>query len=397
MDAPDFQALFRIARDEMLIRNRNLTRAVVERDGTDANAVAAAAAAVGDELAGQLVRLCAGMYLDSARGTALDRLVFDIFGLVRKVASVARGSVSFTTATAVAVPFSIPVGTKLVTSDGRQFVMYESASFAYGSTGPVVAGVRSISAGTAQQAQANTIINLLDTVTGAPTNLAVTNPLATVGADDEESDDDLRSRARSYFSTLRRGTVEAIRQAALAVPGVKTATAFEVLDTYGRPAKATQLIISDNFTEAHVNIVSTSYATQSQVLAGEVFDALIDTRAAGIFVDVFVAQVILQSVTLALSFSADANIEDTALRARAAVVAWINQLSPGASLVPADIVTALQAVTGLIVTGSEVLSPSGTVVPGVLQVLRSSMALVRASTVQPDRALQGSANPDAVR
>lgn len=395
MDAPSFDQLFRIARDEMLIRNRKLTRAVVEREGTDANAIAAAGAEVGDELGGQLVKLCSGQFLDSARGTQLDRLVFDLFGLVRKVASVARGTVTFTVASPVVTAFTVPSGTRLVSADGRQYITTATATFTVGATS-AVAAIRSAAAGLSQQAQTGTINNIQDTITTAPASLAVNNTLATTGADDAEPDDDFRERARGYFSTLRRGTLEAIRQAALAVPGVRRATPVEVLDAYGRPAKAVQLIIADAYTDTLVNTVSTTYATQSQVLASDVFAALYDTRAAGIFVQVFVAQVILLTVTLALNFNADADVEDTALRARAAIVNYINGLSPGVSFTVAGALAALQFVTGLTVVGTEILSPVGTVAAGTLQVFRTNMGLVRATTLQADRALQGTTNPDSV-
>jgi len=46
-DFPNFQDLFRVGRDEALVRNGKLTKASIEREGGDANILNAAAAAVG--------------------------------------------------------------------------------------------------------------------------------------------------------------------------------------------------------------------------------------------------------------------------------------------------------------------------------------------------------------
>jgi hypothetical protein len=199
-----------------------------------------------------------------------------------------------------------------------------------------------------------------------------------------------------FFTTARRGTIKAIEAAALAVPGVRKASLFEVVDGAGRPAGAAELVVSDAFTDVLVAAGQNpaSYQAQSQVLAELVYQGLSDARAGGVYINVIVAQVVLQSVVLALSFQAGVDADAVALKARAAVVAYTNSLRPGAWWVPADAVAALRSVAGLIVTGSEILSPTGTVKPASLQAIRATLGLVAATTLQPDRALQGSANPD---
>lgn len=396
MDAPTYNDLFRITRDAMLARNKQLTRAVIERDGTDYNAIAHAIASMGDEVVAHNTIICASNMLDSSRGEKLTRYVYDKYGIVRKPAAAALGSVRFSSTAPATTPYSIPTNIKLVTKDGKQFITTSSASVTVGSTGPVTVAVRSLLAGLDQQAQKDTITNILDPIPNAPATLKVTNPLATTGADNEESDDDLRTRARRYFETIRAGTVPAIEFKALSYPGVRRAKAFEVLDALGRPAKAVQLIIADAFTDVLVNTADNAYEAQSQILADAVYASLIDTRGAGIFVDVFMGQVILQSVLLALNFTADADIEMVALQARAAMVMYVNGLQPGSPFMISAALDALRTVPGLIVTGSEILSPLGNVLPATRQVLRTNMALVRATTLQPDRALQGSTNADSV-
>ena len=397
-DLPSFSDLFGIARDEALARNPRLTRDAIEREGSDVNAVVAAGVAASDEVVGQLADVAASLFLDTATDTALDRWVFDRFGLSRKPASASFGSVNFSTTALNPGAFSIPLGTRVGTQDGLQFVTTAATTFLAASVGPVTVPVRSSLAGASQQAQANTITSILTSIVGQPADLVVNNPLATAGADDEESDDSLRTRARGFFTTARRGTIAAIRQAALGVPGVRTATAFEVLDAFGRPAKVTQLIVADAFTDLLVGVSPTpaSYQTQSQVLADTVFAALDDVRAAGIYVQVSVASVVMQPIQLALRFQAGADVEQAAYLARVAVVNTTNQLSPGSPLRVSALIAALQLVPGLFVTGLEIVSPAGDVIPLSLQVLRTTLGLVAAISLQPDRALQGSTASDGV-
>lgn len=397
-DFPTFAELFRIARDEALSKNSSLTREIIEREGTDANALTAGGVAAADEVVGQLTKVASSLYLDSAVGQDLDRLVFDRYNLVRKPASPAVGTVEFSTTAANPTAFSIPVNTKLQTSDGKQFLTTAAATFPTNSTGPVLVAVRSAKAGLSQQAKAGTITNILASINGAPADLKVTNTLATAGADNEELDDSLRDRAKRFFTTVRRGTLKAIEAGALAVPGVRKATAFEATDGLGRPAKSVQLLVSDAFTDQLVNsaTVPAAYEAQSQVLANAVFQSLDDVRAAGIFVDVRVAQVVLLTVQLGLSFVAGVDVDSVAFQARAIIVAYVNSLPPGEDFRRSDAIAALRGVAGLIVSDSDIISPAGDVVTTQLQVLRTTLGTVVASTVQPDRALAGSTNPDAV-
>lgn len=385
-DFPQFRDYFRIARDEMLARNSKLTLDAIERQGTDANAFAAAGAAVGDELTGQLARTEKAVYLDSAEDKELDRLVFDRYGITRKPASPALGSVEFTLTTPAAASFTIPVNTKLSTADGRQFLTTSSGTFLFGSVGPISVQVRSALAGLSQQARANTITSIVDPIVGAPSDLAVNNSLATAGADDAELDDSLRDRARRFFLNARRGTLAAIELAAVETPGVRRASAFEAIDEFGRQCKMVQLVVADAFTEQLVAVSPTpaAYQTQSQVLANAVFQGLSNTRPAGIYVDVKVAEVSLLGVILALSFHSDVDVDQVALRARAAVVAYINGLVPNAPFLRADAIARLRSVAGLYITENEIYSPAGDVYPQTLQVLRSTLGLVVSNTIAPE-------------
>lgn len=397
MDLPTWTDLFRIGRDEVLTRNSSLSRDAVEREGMDANAMVAAGAAMGDECLNQLAYLVASVFLDSALKDALDRLVFDRYGLVRKSASASVGSVQFLTPTASATTFTIPQGVVVQTTSGVQFITTESAIFAIGTEGPLTVAVRSALAGAGQNAKVGAITSIVSQISGAPGTLTVSNQFATAGDADAEEDDDLRDRARKFFVAARKGTLPALEAAALNVGGVKKAAAFEVLDGLGRPARLVQLVVTDAFTQqfADLSVVPPGYPTQSQLLATNVFNGLSDTRAAGIFVAVYVANVILQPIQLALAFVAGADVSTVALMARAAAANYLNALAPGKPLVVEDLQAALKLVSGLSYTGKEVVLPAGNVVPKPLQVLRTTLGLVSAVASQTDQPLITGNNPDS--
>lgn len=400
---PNFTQLFALARNEALLRNARLSRDAIERAGMDANVMIAAACAAGDEVSGSITDLQTALYLFSATGTDLDNLVFDRYGIIRKPDAASIGSVNFTTSTPAGSTFTIPSGTVLSSSTGTQYITTQDAIYSAGSTGPVIVMIRSALAGSGQNANANTITSIVSQITGAPNNLAVTNPLASVGSDAAETDDALRNRAQQFFVTARRGTTSAIQNAALSVPGIRTATAFEVLDALGRPARLVQLVVADAFTEqfANTSVTPPTFPALSQAITVSVQDALAEYRADGIFVQIVVANVVLQPVQLVLAFFAGVDANAVALEARATVVGYINALAPGAPFVPGDANTPgtlyfqLANVPGLAFTGKEVVSPIGNVIPKSLQVIRTTLSLVAAVSAQTNVPLATGVNPDS--
>jgi hypothetical protein len=107
------------------------------------------------------------------------------------------------------------------------------------------------------------------------------------------------------------------------------------------------------------------------------------------------ASVIVMPVNLNLTFTAGADINDTAYRARVAIVNEINLLRRGQTLSLTTLRDALRRVRGVSFTGNEIASPIGDVVAKPLQVFRSSLANVTANSVQPDRPLTLSVNADS--
>lgn len=377
-DFPTAQDLFRIARDEVLVKNSALTRAIVERAGSDANALTAAGVAIGDAIVGQLIRVNADLFMATARKDALTRLIFDRYQLPRKEATPAVGEVTFSLPAPAASAFTIPADTQLRTQDGKLFLTTVERTFPAGAASLAGVVVVSSLAGLSQAARAGTITSLISSIAGAPAGLTVNNPLATAGSSDEEGDEAYRARGQLFYKTARRGTLAAIRAGALAVPGVRTASVFEALEADATPARLVEVVVADEFTEQLVDVTTTppTYVAQAQALRADVLSALEDVRAAGIQVVVTIANVRLLGVTLGLRFRAGADVQAASSAAKAVIVAYTNALAPGATFVVADALVQLSTVPGLVVTGSEILAPTldETALPHV--VLRTTAALV---------------------
>lgn len=377
MDFPSFNELFRIARDEALSRNTKLSKDEIERKGSDLNIILAAACVAADECVGQISRVANASFLDTAKRGALDYLVYDRYGLLRKVASPSYTTVQFTTTTNTSTSFSIPDGTLLSTKTGLQFITVGTETFPTLSTGPVEVTVRSVDAGESQKCKSGEITVIVSTITGAPADLAVTNSKATFGGDEEESDQQLRQRAREYFSSVQKGTTAAIKAAALAFPGVKYAEVFEELDTLGRPSGIIKCVIADAYTDQFVSTASsTLYTAQSSVLATQLQASLDDVRAAGVPVTVTVSNVVLQPITLSLSYRAGYASTDVFGTVQGLLQTLVNNLNPGQTLRLQSIQEELQRVEGVYYTGAEILAPTADVVPTVGQVIRTNKQLI---------------------
>jgi uncharacterized phage protein gp47/JayE len=323
-DFPTFQELFRVARDEALSRNSKLTREIIERSGSDANALVAAGVAVGDTIVGQLIRLSAALTLDVAKKADLDRLVYDRYQITRN-----------------------PAAPAFKASDGKAFAATAQVVFPTGSSGPVTVPLQSVLTGLSQQVSIGQITSMA--LAAAPADVSVTNTEASSGAADEEKDEALRDRAKRFYTTSQRGTLTAIERGALGVPGVRVAKAFEVVEPDSTPARLVDLMIADEFTEQLVDasVTPTSYQTQSDLLALTVKSTLQEVRAAGINVLVTVAQVRILGITLLLRYRTGVDVAATTEAARARTVAYTNALAPGETFVVDDLEDLLQTVPGL--------------------------------------------------
>lgn len=377
-DLPTFDDLFRIGKLEALSRNRKLSSAEFDRKGSDLNILTALSAAMADECVGQLANLWAASFAGTARGAALDRKITDIYpDLIRKNASPSVGYATFTFSSGTT--FTIPDGTRLTTEDGVQFITVGDAAVAAGESSKRVP-IRSSQAGSGQKAGAGKINSIMGQISSAPANIAVTNAAATFGGEDREEDSDYLVRFRLHYLAARRATKGAIQAAILGVGGVVKCTVIENLDSLGRPIGYVRAVVADSFTEQFANtaVLPVTYQNQVASLTLQIESVLEEWRSAGVGVVVEIARVVLQPVRVSLTYLAGVDEEATKAGVLALVIQYINNLPPGTALRLQALRDVIAPVPGLYITGSEVISPIGDVVPEVNEVLRTSSSFVRA-------------------
>ncbi len=344
--------LFDIGASEIFGRSLNrppgqrLSADEVFTEGSDINIVTAGAAAMGDEALNFLCGRIAALFLDSAEGEDLDRLVQDRFSptIRRKEATPAVVTLEYTRVNGALPNISEGIGKKLRTANGTEFELQQVMSMASGSTGPINVVAQATGAGTAGNVATATITQFVDAPSDV--NLVVTNPDVAAGGADVETDASLRARARDFFRTARRGTLAAIEFGALTVQGVAQATALEVLDA-GRPTGVVQLSIADANGQAN------------EVLADSVELALLEFRAAGIIVDVLPSTPVFVTVQIqpnfASGFSESVGVDDVKGR----FVNLGDLQAPGQPLLLSALYEQIRLVPGAVVTLDWIQEPTG--------------------------------------
>lgn len=385
MDAPRRDEYFRTGAAELLDAEPEVALTSVFYDGTDSNLLVNGMSAMAEHVSSQLAQTAANLIIETASGAPLVKLGYSQHQILPKPASPPFVDLVFArlAGAAVVTAFTIPSGTKVKSADGKQYETVTNLDIAAGTTTAQSVRSRSTLAGSSQAVAPNKLTSITSDIPGAPTDLVVTNPLASSGGADAEREDDYKTRCKMEPRSRARGTKDALEFGALSYPGVDRATAFEGIDVNGRANRIAGIVIADRFTDALVRqgAVSPTYEAQSQAFAKVVEQALNEYRAFGMHVSVLVAQVNLVSFLLRLRFRANADTERAKLAAAATVVAVINALPPGASVVPADIIAALRSVNGLDVRGDEVENPAGTIVTtSPYQVFRTTLSLIQFST-----------------
>jgi uncharacterized phage protein gp47/JayE len=337
----------------------------VYTEGSDVNLMVAGQAAMSDELLRQLAVRIASLYLDSAEGEDLDRLVADRFSptIVRKMASAAVVPVTFSRPSGPLLALTLPVGQRVQSDTGVFYELLIAAPFAAGGAGPITVPARALNAGVAGNADIGTITTI---VSPPDSNLVVTNAEPAAGGDSTESDASLRARARDFFRTARRGTLAAIEFGALTVPGVRLATAIEQTDLLGFPIGIVDLYIADANGQAN------------SLLSAAVSAALIEYKAAGVQVIVTGTTPVFVTIQYQLQFIAGIDTTLAFAQVRDATVSQVNLLRPNATLYESMLMQIARSVPGVIVPQNAVVAPVGDLVPLPGQTIRTRPDLVTA-------------------
>lgn len=366
MDLPSRADFFAIGRDYVVQKSRKLDPAQVDVRGSDANLFVGIGSVIATALIRQLEYRIAALFLDSAEGEDLDRYAYDRYSLTRKGASPARGSIVISRSVATAGAGSVPIGTTVMTDTGVEYVTTTVATFASNAL-EATCNVRAAQAGKSTQVGANAIRRFAQPQGLFDASLVPSNPSATAGGEEAETDSVFRARIRDFWRTARRGVIGAIEFGALSVEGVVSARAIEALSSTGQPARIVNLYIAD------------SSGVASDALADEVSTALLEYRAAGIAVLVSTSIPLVVDLVLSLSFAAGVDTKTLSDQIRAAIFEFVNSLPVNGTLYLAQLYSVLQRFVndGLIPDQSTIEEPTGDLVPEVGQTIRTTIDAVR--------------------
>jgi Baseplate J-like protein len=166
---------------------------------------------VGLELAlihAQLGQVYDAGFLNSATGRSLDNVV-GLLGIERVVAGRASGTLEFTRTPGTRGSISIPAGTRVLTEDGEiEYETTESVSLVDGQDAVRVAA-RDIEPDN-EPLPADALIVLAQPIASIA---SVTNPVPTAFTAQDETDEELRERARNFLHASERATVGALEHA----------------------------------------------------------------------------------------------------------------------------------------------------------------------------------------
>ncbi len=365
MDLPSRLDYFALGRDKVVQTAKKLDPAQVDVEGSDANLFVGIAAVLADQVTRQLAFRTGALLLDGADDEDLDRYAYDRYSITRKGASPARGAVKITRLTTTAGAGSVPIGTKVITDTGVEYVTTTSANFGAGATS-ATCNVRAAQAGKETQAGAGAIVRFPQPQLLWDATLEVTNELTTAGGEDTEDDDTFRARIRDFWRTARRGILAAIEFGAKTVAGVVSAQAVEALSVGAAPARVVNLYIAD------------SSGVSSEALADDVRVALEDYRAAGIAVLITTSSPLLVDISLALSFRAGVDTKTLSDEVMGAIVEFVNSLPVNGTLYRGQLFSVIQrfAADGVIPNQDAIVFPVGDLVPEVGQTIRTTLANV---------------------
>lgn len=370
-DLPTRADFFNIGATEVLARSaarppgKRLTPEAVFTEGTDINIIEASTSAMADEATRRLAERVAALFLDSAEGADLDRLVADRFSptVVRKQATPAVVTLSFSRPDASAGAGSIALGSKVRTETGVEYELTQSAAFGVSELGPITADAQATVPGTQTNAAADTITQFVD----APfdPDMVVTNPEPAAGGAEIESDASLRERARDFFTQARRGTKAAIKFGAETVAGVQSATVEEILD----PLSGLQT--GDVFV-----YIADAAGNGNPALSAAVEQALEEYRAAGIIVRVEPSVPLFVDIQYRLEFDPAFDSNAAFEQVRLLTVSRVNQLAPGQILRVSLLFETARQVPGVIVPDDAIVLPSTDFVPPSNQTIKTDAARV---------------------
>lgn len=294
--------------------------------GTVLRALVEANASIALWLQYLIVLMLARTRAATSAGTDLDSWMAD-FGVVRLPAIAAAGTVVMSRLTP-GLPASVPVGASVRTLDGTgRFSVVEDAgnsawtgsSYSLAATAAaIVVPVRADTAGSSGNLPAGSLTVLATAIPGID---EVSNPAATGGGLDAESDASLRARFSSFIDSRSRATTIAV---GYAVESVQQGLRFVVSEN--------QLPDGTERLGSFVITVDDGSGAPSASLLKSVTTAVDAVRPLGSVLAVRPPTVVAANVELTVQLTTPATLQDVATAISTAITGWIAGLPIGASL-----------------------------------------------------------------
>jgi len=356
---------YQIGRRYVLTRARRIEPTQVDVEGSDINLFVGSQSFCAHAVSRQLGDRINSLLLDGAEGEDLDRYAYDRYQLTRKGASSAVGTARFFRTSTAAGAGEVPISQKLRSLAGIEYITTTGAVFSAGAL-EATAFVRSVQAGRDFQVGRNQIRTIDNVAALFDPSLQVNNDEPSAGGNQREDDDVFRERIREFWNRAQRGTLPAIVFGARTVEGVDSATAREVVNVDGLPARLVELFIAD------------ASGIASQALADAVDSALEEWKAGGIHVLTQLSIPQIVTVQLALTFVAGVDTVTISEEIRNAVVTFINSLPVNGTLLRNDLGSVLSRFrnSGLIPNQQTVAVPTGDLVPDTGKTLRTDLSNV---------------------
>jgi len=332
---------------------KRVTAAAVYTTGTNVNSALAGAAAMADEVMRHAAIRYGELFLDSAEGDALERVVTDHVeaNLTRRQPSPAVVPLNIARAYSpqFASPFTLAAGTVVRTEGGIEFKTLSDVNFPASTFGNRAVDAQALLAGTAGNVDYGTIRQFAQAPTD--TGITVNNLDYAAGGSDIESDRDYLARAKLERGARKMGVETSLLAAALAQPGVKSAVVVESLNDEGDPDGLISIYVAD------INGRSNS------TMVGMVQSALRSVRVCGIIPYVVGSTPTTQSVMYAVSYAPNTDATVAASRLRALTASMINELATGETLQRSMLFAIARTIPGIIVDDNSVYYPSEDVTP----------------------------------
>lgn len=307
------------------------------------------------------------MNIDTATGADLDAVVA-ILGITRKQATYAEGTVVFGRSdvydTDIIIQYAQMISTRQGNSNGNTYefiVIDDDAKLKAGELQTTV-NIRALEPGSIYlPINAITIMNT--PIIGIE---YVTNVVEFNGGAGEETDEELRERAKHALAGLGKGTSVALRSALLKIAGVIDAIVLDINRGIGT---------------ADI-IVVTADIPPSTALRNEISAAIRDTKSAGIDVGTIYPTINAQNISVTLTHTVSGAVipDDYINKAGNAIVTYCSELSVGDVLIISQLERAIGNAIDDIDVDIIVTTPSANTVPSSTQVIRHNTITINGVT-----------------